>query len=526
MELGRYKLGRKLGAGGMGEVFLAHASGAEGFEKPVALKRIFRHISADEDYRRLFIREAKVSARLSHPNIVQVFDLGEEDDELFIAMELVDGPSLAELLEHLDRSDQTLSPEIAAVVAFDVLEALVYAQEVPGEDGRALHLVHRDISPHNILVQRAGGFAKLCDFGVAKGHGVAQATRGKVVGKSSYMAPEQAVGDDIDGRADLYSLGAVIFEAVSGQPAQAANNIAALVDVLMHGKSPRLGESAPDLPTPFIELIDRALEREPDARYNTAVDFRAAIERYLGSVDARAARGQLRDLACELEDTVVSKMELPTERVPRGTDRWQTLIGEDELDGTVVTPGPSSWDAEFDTTPGHSDHIYPGTEREPQRALAPAALLSRWQLWVALVLIGSAAALAVFLATRSSVEPPPPVVTVSDTPNDHVEPIEDVVARQQLTEDLEASDEPPPENAREPLAKRKQRRRGYLNINVRPWAKVVIDGVELPKPTPLRRHPLPPGRHSVVLQGPDGKQRSLTVTIRSGKTVTKILSFE
>ena len=214
---GRYRLIRLVGAGGMATVHLAQQIGPQGFVKPCVLKRIAEPFVDDDKYRRMFLQEARLSALLNHPNVVQTFDFGEVEGVPYMAMELVDGVNLSVLCRGLAKMNRWIPLRAAVEICIQVCEALFYAHNIVGLDGRSLNLVHRDVSPQNVLVSRQGG-VKLADFGIARHDDRIEVTMGPTSkGKPGYMAPEQAMGHATDGRADLFAVGIVLCELISAR---------------------------------------------------------------------------------------------------------------------------------------------------------------------------------------------------------------------------------------------------------------------------------------------------------------------
>ena len=215
--VGRYEIVRRIGVGGMGEVFFAWAYGVARTRKPVVVKVLRGEMLAEPGAPEMFVEEGRLSLRLSHSNILQVFDFGKADDRYFMAMEYVDGYHLGELRK---RNGGKLEPEHAAFAAMEVCMALDYAHRLKDDtSGVPLHIVHRDVTPSNVLISREGE-VKLADFGIARAVGRTQHTQaGQIRGKVRYMAPEAARGEPLDHRADLFSLGAILFELLTGQRA-------------------------------------------------------------------------------------------------------------------------------------------------------------------------------------------------------------------------------------------------------------------------------------------------------------------
>ena len=215
-KFGRYELLERVSVGGMAEVFRGRVSGAAGFEKIVAIKRILPQLSDDEDFIGLFIDEAKISANLNHSNIGQVFEFGRIESRYFIAMEFINGKDLRAIQAHYHKTREVMEIPMAVRIILEVCNALEYAHSKKDHNGTPLNIIHRDISPHNILVSFEGE-VKLTDFGIAKAKiTLGEEEPGMVKGKYAYMAPEQASAKPHDRRVDIFSLGVVLYEAVSG----------------------------------------------------------------------------------------------------------------------------------------------------------------------------------------------------------------------------------------------------------------------------------------------------------------------
>jgi serine/threonine protein kinase len=217
VAFGKYELLERIATGGMAEIYRAVSSSVGGFRKQVALKRILPHLSSDEEFVSLFVSEAKLAVELSHSNVVQILDFGRVEDTYYLAMELVDGRDLTEVLMKQARLGAMLPLEAVCYLLAEVCRGLEYAHTRCGPDGRPLGIVHRDVSPHNVLVSYDGEI-KLTDFGVAKARSrVAEERPGALLGKYAYMSPEQARGDDVDARSDVYSAGVTLFESLTGR---------------------------------------------------------------------------------------------------------------------------------------------------------------------------------------------------------------------------------------------------------------------------------------------------------------------
>src|SRR3954451_20788943 len=218
VRLGPYELLQKLATGGMAEIYIARREGPHGFSKRIALKRILPQLAADPEFVAMFIDEARLCAQLTHPNLVQVFDFGEEGGELYMAMELVEGTTAAKVVRAAAGKGEPVPSEVALHIALSVGRGLAHAHEATGEDGRPLGLVHRDVSPGNILISRTGA-VKLGDFGIARGAEFERRTeQGQLKGKLGYMSPEQVTGREIDSKSDQFTAGIVLAELLTAHP--------------------------------------------------------------------------------------------------------------------------------------------------------------------------------------------------------------------------------------------------------------------------------------------------------------------
>ena len=279
-KLGPYELVRSIATGGMAEVYLARRDGPHGFTKTVALKRILPQLARDQDFVSMFIDEARVCAQLSHPNLVQVFDFGEAGGELYMAMELVDGTNCAKAVRKAAAMSETVPVDAALHVALSVLRGLEYAHAAVDLNGVPLGLVHRDVSPGNILMARSGA-VKLSDFGIARADDFERRTEeGQLKGKLGYMSPEQVTGRFVDARSDLFTLGIVLAELLIARPLFGTGNE---LDVLMRIRDADLTvfeRHGAHLAEELRTIVRRALAQGPEARYQTATEFAEALEEF------------------------------------------------------------------------------------------------------------------------------------------------------------------------------------------------------------------------------------------------------
>jgi serine/threonine protein kinase len=278
LRLGPYELLRRIATGGMAEVYVARRAGPHGFQKTVALKRILPQFARDADFTAMFVDEARVCARLGHPNIVQVFDFGEDDGELYMAMEYVDGTTGARLIRAAAARGEEIPLDACLHITLSILHALDYAHNAKDDEGKPLALVHRDVSPGNVLIDRTGA-VKLTDFGIARAAEIERRTdAGQLKGKLGYMSPEQVVGRELDPRSDVFTLGIVLAEMLILRPLFSGGKE---LDVLLRIRDADL--SAIDragfrVPDDVRAVLFRALSRDPTLRWPSAAAFTDALE--------------------------------------------------------------------------------------------------------------------------------------------------------------------------------------------------------------------------------------------------------
>ena len=280
---GRYQILDKIASGGMAEVLKAKMRGEEGFEKIVAIKRILPHMADSVDFITMFIDEAKLAAQLTHSNIIHIYELGKVDAYHYIAMEYVEGKDLRSILKMGSERGWPLTPEIALLIASKVANALDYAHRRMGADGRELDLVHRDVSPQNILISFEGDI-KLCDFGIAKAATkVSQTQTGALKGKLQYMSPEQAWGKKIDRRTDIYSLGLVLYEMLAGEKLFTGDTDMAILERVRDGLVEPPSSKNQEVGAEVDRIVLRALAKDPAARYQNASEMEKEINAILYS---------------------------------------------------------------------------------------------------------------------------------------------------------------------------------------------------------------------------------------------------
>lgn len=276
-RFGPYLLEERIAVGGMAEIFRARRLGAAGFARQVCIKRILPAFCADPAFVEMFIDEARTGAQLRHGNIVAIDDFGEIHGQYYLCMELISGTDLSRLIHRLARDHRGCPLQVAVFIGIEVLKALDYAHNKKGPDGTPLGIVHRDVSPHNVLLSYAGE-VKLGDFGIARAASRLHHTVGNVIkGKIAYMSPEQARGERIDARTDLFALGVVLFETLTGRRPFTGPDEVAIVTALLRGERPRLRTLRPDVPEAVESVLNRLLEIDRTRRYQSAGEALAEL---------------------------------------------------------------------------------------------------------------------------------------------------------------------------------------------------------------------------------------------------------
>jgi serine/threonine protein kinase len=295
-EFGSYHIVRHIGGGGMAQIYLAKTRGLAGFEKYLALKVINTDLADDDRFINMLIDEAKLTVGLNHVNICQVFDLGRAGNIYYIAMEYVDGIDVLELVNGLHAQGQMVPVEATALIARQIASGLHYAHSRKDPQGVPLNIVHRDISPQNILVSRAGE-VKVVDFGIAKAAGMHTRTQAGVIkGKVHYMSPEQALGEAADARSDIFSTGIVLWEMLTSKMVYSGDNVRELVGRVRKAEIHPPSTYRPEVPPELDAIVMRALTRTREERYQTAHQLQVELTRFLASRSMEFSGSHLSEL--------------------------------------------------------------------------------------------------------------------------------------------------------------------------------------------------------------------------------------
>ncbi|RYF10573.1 MAG: serine/threonine protein kinase, partial [Deltaproteobacteria bacterium] len=276
-RLGNYELVHRIAVGGMGEIYYGKATGIEGFEKEVAIKKMLPHLSADRSFINMMIKEAKLTVLLNHPNIVQVYDLAKQGEEYYIAMEYVPGVTIGTILEGAHKAQLQLPPEMVVHIVSHILRGLAYAHNLTTSSGEAIGVLHRDITPQNILVTRKG-FVKIADFGIAKAvNEISTTSPGMIKGKLGYIAPEQLEGREPDQRVDLFCAGILLWEMLTVRRLFKGTSEVDTFRLISEAQVPPLAEFRSDVKPELEAVIRRSLAKDPAARYPRAEAFITAL---------------------------------------------------------------------------------------------------------------------------------------------------------------------------------------------------------------------------------------------------------
>ncbi|MBI5510055.1 MAG: serine/threonine protein kinase [Deltaproteobacteria bacterium] len=553
-RFGRYLLLDRINAGGMAEVYRAKVTGVEAFQRLLAIKTMLPTLTRNEAFVSMFVDEAKLAAQLNHPNIVQIHELGRIGDVLYIAMELVNGHDVGHLLRVARALGRRLPFTFVAYVMNRTAEALDFAHHKTDVAGRPLNLVHRDVSPQNILLSFDGD-VKVADFGIAKTDVRASTTRGGVVkGKVPYMAPEQVTARALDRRTDIFALGAVMYEALTGEPLFAGSTQIEIMTRIRDVATPSVRTLAPELPAAVDDVLQRALAKKPDDRFQTAEALAAALSGFLidgaSLYGARQAAALMDELfhdeiraAAEKSrryDTLTAADCLDAEPAPQQTQLFQTAFQGQTTVLPVSQTEVVSMSTEIDDVPTHVSPAPSLWWRLKTRAmhLPLAARVFAGTLGVALALA---------LVLRGPGDPPPvddpapasPLAESTPPP----QPPEPAVATASAAAPTTTKAEPattavepapaPPVEPAPPASKPKAAapprpkeaapvRYGYLSLRADGViaAKIIVDGTDVGY-SPVIGLRLPLGKHKIrIVEQADkgGRTKTLDVTLTGKHT--------
>jgi serine/threonine-protein kinase len=523
-RIGRYELCFELAAGGMATVYLARVHGASGFEKLVALKRIHRHLAKEKKYIEMFLDEAKIASRITHPNVCSVFDFGQADGEYYIAMEYLVGEPLSRLCgkvarDRSQRRHEMLPLRMAAIIA-DACEGLHAAHELKDANGDSLHVVHRDVSPRNLFVTYDGS-VQVVDFGIASARQRMHHTAtGQVKGTFAYMAPEQLTSSPIDRRVDVWALGVALWEMLTMRRLFRRDTTANTIHAVLYEDLVPPSKYRSQVPRELDDIVLKALMRDPAERWQTARDMGRAIRRYLGTRRDVVGPAELSDWMREI--------------FPQGEARKSQLMDVARLGQDPVPAIPLA--GEVDGTMTGTNVALQDRPELPLRKLATKRNTTTAGLFGSLALVLAVA----FGVGGSEPELEPLDEPALETPSENAD-AEDtktapVVEPPSSAEAATADETLEPEPAATPSppeAKRKRARKapvkagpGTINLVTRGgWAEVYKGRKKLGS-TP-RQLTLPAGRHRLTLRPfGDGKPKTVFVNVEAGKTKNVSIRLE
>ncbi len=510
-RVGKYQLVRKLATGGMAEVFLARAEGPGGFSKKLVVKRILPHFVSDPTFANMFLSEARLAAELNHPNVVQIFDFGQADGQYYLAMEYIDGANLRVLNTAATTAGVRIPFPLAARLASLAAEGLHFAHELHGEDGKHIGLVHRDISPDNILVSRSGA-VKVVDFGIAKANAQPSMTRSGVIkGKMAYMPPEQLGRKPVDRRVDIFALGVVLHELVTGTwPFDASSEVSIIQAIMNEVPFTHVRERRSDVPEALDTIIARCLEKNRDLRYATCKELHADLEQYISSTGQAVTATDLADLVNRL---VPSSTTNPDQVSPSSSD-------DVSLDRTFKRDVS---DSDALAKAGAESSMKTQLPEAPRKSAAP------------LVVIAVLAAAAISAGIAWWVNRPPPPVFVVDPPPQTIDAGAMVVASAiavdagaSAPDDFDAGAVAvvvaPPVAVDagvpvRPVERPASPRSVKIEFRIRPFAQVFLDGKDIGT-TPMPPVSVGVGKHKLRLVG-KSREKELEYEFHAGDSIFK-----
>ncbi len=535
-EVGGYEVVASLGSGGAGEVFLALAEGPGGFRKLVVLKLLHPHFEEDPDVIEMFLDEARLAGRLEHSNIVQTLAVGLDEDRPFIAMTYLEGLPLDRILARFAAREERLPPTIAARIASEILAGLHYAHTLRDFDGSPLNIVHRDVSPANIYVCWDGS-VRLLDFGIAKAATHRSHTdSGLVKGKFGYIAPEQALAEKVDCRADVWSAGVVLWEMLTGQRFLPQAQELSTLRKLIEGELPDLAEHLPDIDPDLKRCLDRALRRDLDARWESAQGMQQSLEQWLGRQPSLASR---EDIAATLGDVFAGERE-----------QQQAMI-RNHIGGLLAASSTGSFEVRPLPPPPRHRRPATATPAAPKLPIALALL--------ALAVLGGLVATTPMGAPDVAAPPQQPATsrpgeTATMNPSQTPEPPVSAQPAEATPPEVAASTEqeaatamqpaaPPsvsmntasmntaPSTATGPTAPRRSamqratRSPATLTLDSVPWAEVWHRGRRLGN-TPLVNLSLPPGTYVLELRNPEQNlETNYHIQLEAGETYARRITL-
>jgi serine/threonine-protein kinase len=537
----------------MAELYLGRLRGRGGFEKLVAIKQMKAHLSDDPGFVAMFLDEGRIAARLTHPNICQVYELGDDEGQLYMAMEYVPGIPVSTILAALPRTSDGFDLRVSAGILVQVSEGVHFAHEHKADGGVAAPIVHRDVSPTNLLVT-AEGVCKLVDFGIAKVLTEVSHTRtGVLKGKPAYMAPEQIRAEPVDRRADVFALGVVLWECVAGKRLFQGDSDFLIWQQITQNPVPSLRELRPEVPAGLDAVVQKAVAKDPAQRYESARAFAADLRRsvstlggplepaalatYLSTLcaDAFAARSELVTQALADEEAAPEQVKRVTARnaaIGAGAGAEPTATASIRLREHTAQMSPSasaSLPLGYDPSDAEtSDVALPQRPWWPVIVVGVLAFAMVTGVVIALIMKGRENVRRMeetkAILERSPPQPlqlPPAALPAEAEAGAEIQMDGETVAEREPEPEVRRPSKPtrPPvkKQVTEPPAA--DGPPGYYLVDSQPYARIFIDGKDYGE-TPLFRVPLAPGKHQVKAVLGDGRKKQFAIEIRSGKDLS------
>ncbi|MFT3712255.1 MAG: serine/threonine-protein kinase [Archangium sp.] len=546
IEFGKYRLIRRIAVGGMAQIWLAVQRGPHGFEKTAVLKVILPELCSNDEFVQMFLDEARLAATLDHNNVVRIYDFGEVGGQYYLAMEHLPGEDLASIMQASKRAERMVPIATACDVIVGAATGLHFAHELTDQNGRPQNVVHRDVSPSNVIVTYHGT-VKLVDFGIARAESnITKTAAGTLKGKVAYVSPEQAAGDPLDRRSDVFALGTVLYELVTLQRPFKRESDLATLKAVVSAPIPVPSSIRPQVPPALDAIILKAMERDLEQRYQSAAELADALASFLvsqqyvrseravaefmnGLFDADRRMGKLRIAQISLEPSAKTPSQL--KHLPQ---HLSPIRSHPTLPAAELAPAPSPLGAPEVTASGSS---IPVVEGIPTQVGEPTlARMQRERKARAAIAVGVGIVLLVgvaYLVTHlpSSEEPkkepviakvvPPPVVVKE--PVKEPPPVPTAAVDAGLAAETPKPVEPPKTD--QPVKTPVKIAKGKLTLDTTPYTEVFLKGRKLGD-TPLVEVTLPPGIHVLTLvNDAKGIKRAIEVEISAGKTTTKKLKL-
>jgi serine/threonine protein kinase len=532
MEPGKYELISRLALGGMAEVFLAKAAGPMGFEKTLVVKRILSNLAEDPAFVQMFLTEARLAAQLNHPHIVQIFDFGESNGAYFLAMEFIDGPNLRVLLKKARAVGLPLPPALCARIIAAACEGLAFAHDFSDPaTGEPLGLIHRDVSADNILVSRQGA-VKVVDFGIAKAAGQSHQTQtGIIKGKLAYMAPEQIRARPLDRRVDVYALGVVLYELLTGRKPFDAPTDASLMEAILSAPLIPAARHRPELPPAVQRILERALARDRERRYPHCRAFQLELEDFILSTGKPVGAYELSQFVTQLAPAASTPAtawkdtgEIPAIPSPGDRSAQETRSGHTKLPRKWI---PALVGAALLLAAGGYLAGSTASRTAPVSLSPPAAAASSQPPpAVAAAPVEQPSKPPAPSSSPTTSEPSAPPAAVPVMAQQEQPPAADTSAQVTARTDHQASPASPTTRPKREDTRASASRTGVLRLVVRGWADIWVDGKKMGRLPPVNELTLPAGRHELHLINPAVRPYRAIITITPGKTLEHRVLFQ